>query len=86
VIAIPGPATNSTVSSPTASRDVCPSTVQVLKVLPSSTKTSPSPRSLTENPVFLSNLIALTLDTASVLLIPADPVLVLTVNAGAAVP
>ena len=80
VIAIPGPAMNSISSSPTATKLVCPSTVQVLKVLPSSTNTSPEPRSETEKPVVLSNLIAVTSETASVLLIPLDPALVLTVN------
>ena len=76
---MPGPAIISTVSSATATKDSCPATFQVLKLLPIWTKASPPPKSLTLNPVFLSNLIAVILLTASVLLIPEIPFLVLTV-------
>ena len=80
VNAIPVPAMISTVSSATATKESCPATFQVLKLLPIWTKASLPPKSVTLNPVFLSNLIAVTLLIASVLLIPERPSLVLTVT------
>ena len=66
VIAIPLPATICSVSSPIATRSVCPSTFKVLKVLFIPTFTFPLPRSVTSNPASSSNLIPVTLVTVLV--------------------
>ena len=62
VIDIPLPATNSTTSSPTATRLACPATSQVLNELPKDINAELFPISVTLNPVVVSNLNALTLE------------------------
>ena len=57
------PSTNSTVSSPTATRLVCPATCQVLNVLPNDINAVLEPRSVTLKPVTVSNNKLLTLPT-----------------------